>query len=413
MIIKKFQAKNEEEAKLLAQNELGSGVVIMNVKTIKKKGLLSLFKPPVVEITAAVEEESDNPPPKPKAPVKEKPKFVDVIMDDDSAQSSLGNGQVGSISARPSERGDIEAKLESLHSLIEERLVKEDKTESAPTMSDISSKNEKPSEMVQFLKLIYNTLMDNEVDEKYANELLGEMDQIKRTGISIDNVLSSLYQKMVLKLGEAKTITPATNGPKVVFFVGPTGVGKTTTIAKVASILTVSQKKKVALLTTDTYRIAAAEQLKTYANILNNPFEIVYTAQELSSAVDEYRDYDFILVDTAGHSPKNEELKEGTKQFIAALPDEIEKEVYLVLSATTKYRDLLGIADMYREMTDFKLIFTKLDETECLGNIWNLRLYTGQPLSYITCGQNVPDDICSFNPQATVKKLLGGSKDEQ
>lgn len=88
----------------------------------------------------------------------------------------------------------------------------------------------------------------------------------------------------------------------------------------------------------------------------------------------------------------------------------LEKEVFLVLSATTKYRDLLSIADTYSGMTDYKLIFTKLDETITLGNLLNLKLYTGAPLSYVTCGQNVPDDIEAFNPQKTVKRLLGGKQ---
>ena len=193
-----------------------------------------------------------------------------------------------------------------------------------------------------------------------------------------------------------------------VLLLGPTGVGKTTTIAKIASIFRVDQKKKVALLTADTYRIAAAEQLRTYANILEVPFRIIYTVEEIEKALEDFRDYDYILVDTAGHSHQNSAQKESMSNFIHSVDGKIEKEVYLVLSATTKYRDLISIADAYKEMTDFKLIFTKLDETTTLGNLLNLRLYTDAALSYVTYGQNVPDDIEEFNPQKTVKKLLGG-----
>ena len=96
--------------------------------------------------------------------------------------------------------------------------------------------------------------------------------------------------------------------------------------------------------------------------------------------------------------------------FIHSVDGKVEHEVFLVLSATTKYRDLLSIADTYSAMTDYKLIFTKLDETTTLGNLLNLRLYTNASLSYVTCGQNVPDDIEIFNPQKTVKQLLGGKK---
>ena len=95
-------------------------------------------------------------------------------------------------------------------------------------------------------------------------------------------------------------------------------------------------------------------------------------------------------------------------QFIHCVDEDIEKEVYLVVSATTKYRDLISIADTYSQMTDYRLIFTKLDETTTLGNLLNLKLHTGADLSYVTCGQNVPDDMEQFNPQTTVKQLLGG-----
>ena len=114
------------------------------------------------------------------------------------------------------------------------------------------------------------------------------------------------------------------------------------------------------------------------------------------------------MVDTAGHSHQNESQRETMNQLIHCVDDKAEIEVFLVLSATTKYRDLVGIADSYQNIADYKLIFTKLDETSTLGNLLNLKLHTGAALSYVTCGQNVPDDIENFNPQKTVKQLLGG-----
>jgi len=401
VIIKKFQGKTEEEATVLAKNELGSGAVIMNVKTLKKKGFFAIFKPAMIEVTAAVEEESDNPPaikPAPSVIPVTRPSFPGVIMDDEEKTEEAAKTD-------EKKESDIEARLESLHSLIEEKLIKSD--DNSFDEKEGSEKT-KAGETVQFFKLIYNTLIENEVDERYANDLMGEIEKINRPGATMDYILSNIYQRMILKFGQASTLTSSVNGPKVVYFVGPTGVGKTTTIAKIASIFSVNEKKKVALLTTDTYRIAAAEQLRTYANILNVPFRIVYTVDEMQATYKEFTDYDYILVDTAGHSPRNAELKEGTRQFLNALDGLAEKEVYLVISATTKYRDLIKIADMYREMSAYKLIFTKLDETEYLGNLWNLKQYTGASMSYITCGQNVPDDISTFNPQTTVKQLLGG-----
>ena len=135
------------------------------------------------------------------------------------------------------------------------------------------------------------------------------------------------------------------------------------------------------------------------------------TPQErLRGAIEDFRDYDYILVDTTGHSPNNEAQCESMSDLINSVETTAAKEVFLVLSASTKYRDLMKIADTYKEIADYKLIFTKLDETSTLGNIYNLKLYTGAALSYITCGQNVPDDIEYFNPQATVKQLLGGRR---
>ena len=182
--------------------------------------------------------------------------------------------------------------------------------------------------------------------------------------------------------------------------------------AKISSRLSVVEKKKIGLVPADTYRIAAAEQLRTYANILEVPFRIIYTPQEIRTAIEDYAAYDYIFVDTSGHSQKNTDQRDDTLALLRAADGQAEKEVYLVVSATTKYRDLLNIADTYQKLTDFRLVFTKLDETQCQGNLFNLRLHTDAPMSYVTCGQNVPDDIGEFDAQKTVKLLLGGNQFE-
>ena len=145
-------------------------------------------------------------------------------------------------------------------------------------------------------------------------------------------------------------------------------------------------------------------------NIMEVPFRVIYSTEEIEQALRDFRDYDFIMVDTAGHSPQNEAQKETMVGFIHSVDGLAEKDVFLVLSATTKYKDLLSIADSYSAMTEYNLIFTKLDETSTLGSLLNVRLHTGAPLSYVTYGQNVPEDIEVFNPQKTVKQLLGGKK---
>lgn len=304
-----------------------------------------------------------------------------------------------------SSNNNLEEKLENLQSLLEKKLAQpaEEQKEELPKDAPID-------ENLKFVKMIYGILLENEVDEKYVNQIMDEVEKVMKKGASVDYILSSIYQKMILKFGQPQPIKLSEHKPKVVFFIGPTGVGKTTTIAKIASRFKVEKGKKVALFTADTYRIAAAEQLRTYANILDTPLNIVYSPKELNEELTKAQEeeFDLVLVDTAGFSHKNEEQRDETRELIDQLSDEFEKEVYLVLSATTKYRDLLEIADMYKENFQFKMLFTKLDETSCYGNILNMKLYTGADLSYTTYGQNVPEDIEIFNTQNIVKLLLGG-----
>lgn len=438
MIIKKFQAKTESEAVENARKELGPNVVVMNVRSAKKKGIFSFFSPQLIEVTVALEDETDREiqrkantansrnitealgkvnsivekaeTEEPITPVTyEKP----VVRRSATVNASESSGNATATT--------LERKLDSLSNLLSGKLTEEaeklEKTDKEPEQKDTvavkekkNDEDEKNNELKTFFNLLKDTLEDNEVAHEYATQIVDETAQSTKAGTPFDVALASVYQKMILKFGNTSVITPAANGPKVVFFVGPTGVGKTTTIAKIASTFSVIQKKKIALLTADTYRIAAAEQLRTYANILEVPFRIIYTIEEMEGALDDFRDFDYVLVDTAGHSHQNSEQKNIMGEFIHSVDGSVEKEVYLVVSSTTKYRDLKSIADAYSEITEYKLIFTKLDETTALGNLLNLKLYTNATLSYITCGQNVPDDIDEFNAQNTVKQLLGGKR---
>ncbi|MGN1314249.1 MAG: flagellar biosynthesis protein FlhF [Lachnospiraceae bacterium] len=399
MIIKKFQAKTEREAVELAKKELGEGVVVMNAREVRPRGLFSFLKSSVMEVTVALEEESERPP-EPPVPKKEisAPIVPGSIWEKDEVlRDTMPREDTGKV---------IEQKLESLQSLIEKRIrMEEEKPGRTEEDKEIKDSNVS-DEIMTFMKLLYNTMIDNEVKEVHANQIIEEIEKNSTPHMQLDFALSTVYQKMILKFGQPQLITEGERKPKTVFFIGPTGVGKTTTIAKIASKFCVEEKKKVALLTADTYRIAAAEQLRTYAGILEIPFRIIYAPEEIAQAIDEFKTYDYILIDTAGHSHQNEEQKQSTRALLNGTEDKTDKEVYLVLSATTKYRDLTRIADAYKEITDYKLIFTKLDETTALGNLFNLKLYTGAPLSYVTCGQNVPDDIRPFNPQSTVKQIL-------
>lgn len=400
MIIKKFIAKTEKEAIENARAELGEGVVVMNVKPVKNKGLFAFLKSPMVEVTVALEEESE--------------KLTAAVSAINSVIASSQSKEEEAVKTAPAveapEKRDnnsaIEEKLDSLQSLLEQQLQKPEEEKEEKEIPAVEEKEE--TETDKFMHLLHDTMLQNEVDEKYAREIMDEIELINKPNIPFDYALANIYQKMILKFGKPCGIEPASNGIKLVFFIGPTGVGKTTTIAKIASKFRVDEKKKVALLTADTYRIAAAEQLRTYANILEVPFRVIYTVEEINKALEDFRDYDYIMIDTAGHSHQNATQKDNMRNIIHSVDDRVESEVHLVLSATTKYKDLISIADSYKEMADYKLIFTKLDETTTLGNLLNLRLYTGASLSYVTHGQNVPDDIEDFNPQKTVKRLLGG-----
>ncbi len=407
MVIKKFTGRTENEAVELAKKELGNGIVIMNVRIVKKKGISGWLGAKLTEVTVALEEEGDT--------LKSAHRETTTKTSSESVKSGeAGRMTHNTVNVMSESSQNIEKKLDSLQTLLvdrfkqqeekQEQLNREEATEEENGKEKESA--EETGEQEKFIRLLYNTMLENEVDEKYANQIIDDVEKIKKPNLPFDYILANVYQKMVLKFGRAEGIAPAEKGPRVLLFIGPTGVGKTTTIAKIASHYCMEEKKKVALLTADTYRIAAAEQLRTYANILEVPFRVLYTAEEFNSAIADFSDYDYIFVDTTGHSHRNEELMDKMKELFEAVKKYGECQIFLVLSATTKYRDLLKIASNYREITEYQLIFTKLDETATLGNLLNLRLYTDAPIAYVTCGQNVPDDIELFNPQKTVKQLL-------
>ena len=389
MIIKKFQASTEQEAVLMAKEEMGSNAVVLNIKSTKQRGLTKLFKKDVVEITAALEE---------KQTTSSIPSSrINVAVAEDTPEEEK----------QPTA---IEEKLDNLQSMLESRMKEMDaENRDKPELKD---KKEEKNVNFSFLQLVYNQMLENEVDEKYANQIIGEIESSIKKESNLDSILSGIYQKIVLKLGIPHEISLKEGEPALVFFVGPTGVGKTTTIAKIASDFKLEKKAKVAMITSDTYRIAAVEQLRTYANILDIPLQVVYTIEELNHAIELFKDYDLILVDTAGRSHKNKEQCREIQHLVndCTLLQGMRREIFLVLSAATKYKDLLNIVDVYSQMGKYSIIFTKLDETSALGNILNIRLNTSADISYVTSGQTVPDDISILDAQKLAKHLLGGGE---
>lgn len=429
MTINKFQGKTEQEAVEKARKEMGQNAVIMNVRQIKPRGFLAGLKGPTYEVTAAIEEREQyrDPVPALKTPLKMHDN-ISVAADEAISLPPLKAPAAGNVPAaapatalqarkplikeqpETEDSAELKGRIENLQKLLQEKLPQAEKPKSQEPNAPIEAADRKnaQSEEFRFLKTVYGILLENEVDEKYVNEILDDVEKVARHGNGVDLILSNIYQKMILKFGTPKTIEFTGKKPKVVFFIGPTGVGKTTTIAKVASAMKMDHEKKVAFLTADTYRIAATEQLRTYANILDAPLTVIYSPQEMNDAIERVKAYDLVLVDTAGFSHKSDAQREDTRALIESLDPKYEREIYLVLSATTKYKDLLEIVDIYHEMTAYKLIFTKLDETSTYGNLLNVKLYSGADISYVTMGQNVPDDIEVFHTQRIVKQLLGG-----
>lgn len=401
MTINKFQGKTENEAIEKAKLEFGPTAVIMNVKEIKPTGLFKFFKSSTYEVTAAIEDNYMQA--KETAYLKDTAGGMSGISNSDNAQMVSVMKEIQNIKTQ--EEKQFKERLDNLSEMLEQKLATVNPEITVDRMDTEKAQN---SEEMNFVRILYNTLLNNEVHEKYVNQIMDEVEKVIRPGNSIDMILSNVYQKMILKFGQPTTIDVTGKKPNVIFFIGPTGVGKTTTIAKIASKYRVDHNMKVAFITSDTYRIAATEQLRIYANILDSPMSIVYTVDEVNQEIERYMDYDLIFVDTAGFSHKNDKQKADMKFLINGVKEEYKKEVYLVVSATIKYKDLLDIVDTYREISNYKLIFTKLDETSCYGNILNIKLYSGADLSYVTHGQNVPDDIEVFDTQKVVKQLLGG-----
>lgn len=420
MIIRKYEAGTENDAIMKAMEDLGKDAIVMNIKTMKPKGFFKWFRKPVVEVTAALDENITIP----KTPEEDGAGSRIFRTSQDSGGRSTGlpdDPVLTGMSERQQNREmnpdvifesplrekkdedktyAIEEKLNSLQKLLEQKMQE-------PSREEEILPEKEETEEEACLKLIYNQLINSEVAEKYANQLINEIERSLKKDATVDNILATVYQKIILKLGQPEGIEVQPDVTKYIVFIGPTGVGKTTTIAKIASCFQLEKKAKIALITSDTYRIAAVEQLRTYANILGIPLRVVYSAEEMETAVHEFEGFDLVFVDTAGRSHKNMEQQEDLKNLLEVIP-EPEREIYLVLSAATKYRDLEKITEIYKEIADYKIIFTKFDETSGIGNIYNIRMLTQAPLSYATWGQNVPDDIGRVDVQDIAKQLLSG-----
>ena len=251
---------------------------------------------------------------------------------------------------------------------------------------------------------LFTDLIEADVEETVARELVERLR--REPGLEATNSRVARHRLAQLLESDIQVTGPihAPSGAgRVVALVGPTGVGKTTTIAKLAANYRLKEGRRVGLITVDTYRIAAVEQLRTYAEIIDLPMEVVSTPREMREAVERMSDFDLVLMDTAGRSPRDEvRIRELRSMLAEAEPH----EVHLVLSAAASARSLVATAEKFAPVGVTSTIITKIDEATALGNLLSLAGSCNLPFSYLTDGQNVPDDISVAEPRALAQLIL-------
>lgn len=365
--------------------ELGSDAVILNSREVHSGGFFGLFKKRNIEVIAATDKQVNSQ----KKPIT-KPSAANAIglSINKQADKIISNDEIKNVQ-RPSE--DI------LKEIAELKL----------KLNSVSFTQSRQGPLYpEHLQLMQQLLIDQEIDESIINKLLTALLEkwyVDGGNASINEVYSWLEKEMVNQLSNI-TFGGISFNKKYINVVGPTGVGKTTTLAKIAADCVINHKKKVAFITTDTYRIAAIDQLKTYAKILNVPMEVCYTIDDFKKAADTFSDYDVVLIDTAGRNFRNKQYVEDLKQVIDF---QQEMESFLVLALTSKQRDMEDIYEQFSIINIDKFIFTKVDETSGYGAMYNLITKYNKGVAYMTNGQNVPDDMITVKPSNIAKSIIG------
>lgn len=403
MIIKKYRVNNMNEALTRIRYELGKDAVIVSQRKIRQGGFLGLFTKKILEVTAAVDNnKNDN-----SNNMQESIDAIKRLMNDKLGEETIGNKSLTGLEKKSQDRVQMKEK-------IEERV--EEKVKSNRVIYDenlINRNNEKVVEEVQQMKTMINEMMTMtntgnlgkgkaqlklekcDLDEKLVKKIVNKVNVIEEDKTE-DEKVREVVEDMI-KVVPSKL-------ENVVVLVGPTGVGKTTTIAKIAGRLALIEKKKVGLITIDTYRIGAVEQLKTYADIMNLPFRVVLTIKDMEAAIESMEDCDVILIDTTGRSSKNTMQISELRAFV----DKVNTDnVHLVISCTTKNKDIEVIVNGYKLLNYNSIIVTKLDETSTYGSLLNILECADKPISFVTTGQNVPDDIKMMNPKELTNLILG------
>ncbi|WP_195970671.1 flagellar biosynthesis protein FlhF [Clostridium thermobutyricum] len=384
MVIKKYIVSNMNEALTMIRSELGKNAVIITQRKVRKEGVLGIFKPKLIEVTAAVENS----------------KIVKNTNLD--------------------EKKDMENSINSIKKLMEEKLSNksiEDKKlnntiDNNKVIENINESNNEEviklrHEISDIKEILNKTLIKTEKID-YLHELLKELDIYEQFYDEFKEKIKNINDKEEVRnslreIIDKEIIIDTEELKGKIVLVGPTGVGKTTTIAKLAGKLALKEGKKVGLITVDTYRIGAVDQLKTYAEIMDIDFKVVLNNKEMVEAVQAMKDLDVILIDSTGRSSKNIMQIKELKNLIGKA--EVDS-TFLVISGTTKNKDLKNIIEGYKGLEYNKIIITKLDETTSYGNIYNLQKLSGKPIRYLTVGQNVPDDIIDAKKEKVLDLLF-------
>lgn len=396
MIIKKYVVSTMNEAMMKINEEMGKDAIIISQRKVKKGGFLGLFSKKLIEVTATASSKEEN--------EENNKEFKDIKNSIKELNNNLNNKNVFHDefykSLRKATNSNLEAKNEENVKPISEPELELDE--------DIE-KHKLLKEMKEMKKMLKNISNDGKIKEESLIKKLIEKDinenLAKNISKKVENIEENIEVKEKLKIVMENMIKVSNdNIGKITALIGPTGVGKTTTIAKLAGRISLVDKKKVGLITIDTYRIGAVEQLKTYADIMNIPFRVVFSLKEMEKAVLDLKDCDVILIDTTGRSSKKVMQISELRAFINKVsPDNI----HLVVSSTTKNRDIETIINGYKVLEYDDVIMTKLDETTTYGSILNISDISEKPISFITIGQDVPDDIKEATKDELIELILG------
>jgi flagellar biosynthesis protein FlhF len=390
MEIKTYRASTMHEAWMLVRRELGPDAAVLHTREVENRRWFGLVRGPrQIEVTASAAVNVPSRLPErtraalPNAYAAE-PELVEPAMGPPMPQGSSCR------SALPIPE-EVRGQLSDLQGMVRELCRR--------------SQGGPGHDLPESLFRLFTDLIEADVDEDVARELV---DRVRTEAPDAELADPVMVKARVARMIEAEIpvagpIAVEPGRRRLVALVGPTGVGKTTTIAKLAANYRLKEKRKVGLITVDTYRIAAVEQLRTYADIIDLPMEVVSTPREMREAVRRLAGLDLVLMDTAGRSPRDEIKIQELKSF---LHEAGADEVHLVLSSAAGSRTLEHTARRFAAVGTTALILTKLDEATGLGNLLPLMRGSRLPLSYLTNGQNVPDDIETAGPRRLARLVL-------